>query len=59
MEMLVKNMVTRWSGDWARRFKQQVFLSEQLERYYSMLEILFSIENKLVEFLVEQNSDSS
>lgn len=43
----------------ARRFKQQVFLSEQLERYYSMPEILFSIEKKLVEFLVEQNSDSS
>lgn len=37
----------------ARRFKCQIFLSEQLERYYSMPEILFSIEKKLIEFLLE------
>lgn len=37
----------------ARRFNIQIFLSELLERYYSMPEILFCIEKKLVQFLSE------
>lgn len=42
----------------ATRLRCQIFLSEQLERYYSMPEILFNIEKRLVQFLSDHRVDS-